>query len=540
MTIDGFRRPLMTLAVACASSGASGQLARVQTIEAGAPLPVIEIADIDGDDRGDLVTIDARGVVRVWARGPSSGGLTAAGTDIVLPDPQHALVAIADLLATGSGRQLVVASPEGVQAWSPAPEGGFGGEPVRVAGRASFQYRTRWPRAAGIAPDLNNDGRADLVLPRGMECQVWLSRGEDGDARLEQAGVFAVSVGRDQESDAEHLSDELREQFTLPALAPEDVNGDGRPDLVLGEEPLFAFHVQRPDGVLPAEPDVRLDLRRFRDTTPEPDSMFGGTAVLSDDASWFKRDLDGDDILDYVIAHRRKVWVFHGTSEGPQFNRPSKTFMVDEDITYLQVAELNEDGRPDLLIFKLIVPSETELVLGMLGPLTVEARILVIRLPPVATMMRNPQRYIKQFTDALEEIPLARRGDFNGDDRTDVVVIEHEPRRLKVWLGTGIGDEGLEIDRLIREVIFEQEEGVWDLDRMVGLVRWLGDLATASITRDRSPDALAPLRDAGPLALREIRVGDVTGDAGDEILAIYEDAGRATTIDVYGLDGRAP
>ena len=68
-------------------------------------------------------------------------------------------------------------------------------------------------------------------------------------------------------------------------------------------------------------------------------------------------------------------------------------------------------------------------------------------------------------------------------------------------------------------------------------MRRLGDLATASVTRDRPPDAVLDLRDDDGLVLRQIAVGDVRGGEAEEILAFYEASGgsRATTIDVFGL-----
>ncbi|MHC4909744.1 MAG: FG-GAP repeat domain-containing protein [Planctomycetota bacterium] len=531
----------------------------VRTDSLATPGPVATHAVVDfGDGRADLVTVERDGVVRRWAHVDGGSRLEAHPATIELADPRRALVTFADVLANGGGDQVVAASPTGVHAWSAAAGGGFEPEGVAIGGRATFDLRTGWPRRSSIAPDLNQDGIADLVLPDAGQCHVWLNQPLADGPRLEPVGTFDVPVDRSRRTSARHVSDELRERFTLPALDTRDVNGDGRPDLVLGEEPIQAFHLQRADGTIPAEADVRLDLTRFRDTTPRPESVFGGTAVLSDDAVSYSQDLDDDGIPDYVIAHRRKVWVFHGESTGPQFTRPSKTFMVDEDITYLMLVELDDNDRPDLLIFKIIVPSEAELILGMLGPLRIEIRAsgyanldgrtfestpswtrrLELRFPPISKILRNAQQYVEQFIEATKSIPTSRRGDFDGDGTTDVLLVRDEPHRLELWRGTEAERDEPGASWLVRDILFDDEGDVWDFDRMLGLVRRLGDLATASVTRERPPDAVLDLRNDDGLVLRQIAVGDVRDDAAEEILAFYEssDAPRATTIDVLALE----
>ena len=53
-------------------------------------------------------------------------------------------------------------------------------------------------------------------------------------------------------------------------------------------------------------------LEIFKDTTPRADLRPGRIWAGSDRTRYLSRDLDNDGVPDYVIAHRRKVWVFHG------------------------------------------------------------------------------------------------------------------------------------------------------------------------------------------------------------------------------------
>ena len=96
-----------------------------------------------------------------------------------------------------------------------------------------------------------------------------------------------------------------------------------------------AFHMQRKDGTIPTHPDVVLDLRIFRDTAPVSALRPGRILAGANRAQYQSRDLDQDGIPDYVIGHRRKVWVFHGNKVRPQFTEPSTILKVSEPLYYL-------------------------------------------------------------------------------------------------------------------------------------------------------------------------------------------------------------
>src|SRR5262249_52865781 len=150
---------------------------------------------------------------------------------------------------------------------------------------------------AEIARDVNGDGRPDLVVPRGEDCELWLNSGVDPQTRLPvftRTASFHVALERSVATRAEALSDVLESSFRIPALRIEDVNGDGRRDLCVESGKTRTWSLQRADGSFPAEPDVTLDLSTFRDTTPEATVELGRTLAGGDDQRLETRDLDGD------------------------------------------------------------------------------------------------------------------------------------------------------------------------------------------------------------------------------------------------------
>jgi hypothetical protein len=288
----------------------------------------------------------------------------------LLADPSRALVDLARL-REGQGRDLVVLGPRDTRVY--ARQGrAFASESALLARRASHGLRVGSPRFVNVAQDVNRDGRDDLVVPSASSLKLWLSRppqaGEDSVwPEFVQTASLAVEVNVGHETDGEQLSDRLRASFSIPSIVARDVNGDGRADLLVSTGMLRAFHLQAEDGTFPELPSVKVDLSIFRDSFEAAQLRPGHTLAIEDKASYELRDLDGDGILDYVIAHRRKVWVFHGTSAGPQFQTPSAILKTADDITALQLVRLKGDALPDLLLVRVQVPTIAALLRGIFG-----------------------------------------------------------------------------------------------------------------------------------------------------------------------------
>ncbi len=546
--------PVIWLALLLAQSPAPTHLARVQTLEPPFALAAHRWVDVDGDKRTELVVFGRAGEVRTYAQAAGAAGFAAQPLgSLQLADPRHTLLDTAQLQGETGALQLVAASPAGVQAFALDAQGAFAAPGEMLIAHARFKLRVGMPTLADLAQDVNNDGRPDLVLPGPQSCELWLNDGL-GPATggvparwpsWRKAATVAVDLKSSNARANEELSDVLSSSFTIPALSTRDVNGDKRPDLLVVDGDKRGFHLQREDGSFPEQPDVALDLSIFRDSTEQADVRPGHTLVVDSAATFQSRDLDGDAIPDYVIAHRRKVWVFHGSKAGPQFQSPATILKAADDITALQLARLDADPYPDLLLVKVQVPTIATLVRGVFGEWDVDVSAagylnragkdfetspslksdIVLRLPSILSLLKEPAKFLQRFEDVRSRFRESATGDFDGSGTKDVALISSDSSALEVWLvhdKAGTGPNKVDGEELLRKLLFEDPNKVWDIDRVVV---WLGSMAerrTALLTGGRAPDARIELRDKATARLSALECADVDGDGREELLLRYE------------------
>jgi len=515
------------------------------------------VRDVDGDGRDDLLLVGTHGEVRVWHADAESGALEAEPRgDLRLPEPRSTLFALADILGEGGPPQLVALTPDGALAYRVDDHGAFAAEPVVLARRARFRLRTNEPRLAPITQDINNDGQPDLVVPGREETEIWI-HGAEG---LRRAARIATDLDRTEWMAADRLSDELAESFRIPQLRTSDVNGDGRPDLIVRSGRTRAFHMQREDGSIPAEPDVKLDLEIFKDTTPRADIRPGRTWGAMDRTRYQTRDLDDDGIPDYVIAHRRKVWVFHGNRDKPQFVEPTTILKISDDVTMLLAVHLDDDRYSDLAIFKVQIPSvagilaglvsEMEIKIDALGYRNVDGRTfertpawrstLSVRLPPLTKLLKDPGELLSRVEEVGRKFRPQRVADLTGDGKADLALLDENHTRFDFWFGSGAAAKDsltVDFDATLRRMVFGDENKVWDIDRMLDFVAGFAQRRTAGLTGGRDPDASLTLRDPQHYALLDFELADLDGDGAKELLIEYGplDTSTPPLIDVIRL-----
>ena len=554
------RRAALLLTIACLAFAGVGRAedgppakartaALVTSIETGFPVAEQRVLDADRDGKSDLLAVGERGEVRVWRHDAESGRFGAAAMgSLVLRFPDRTLLAVADLHGDGSPPQLVEMTKDGVSVHRVERDGAYARGGELVAPRAKFPLRVGRPRFAEIARDVNGDGRADLVVPRGDECDLWLNAGLDGQTKLPsftKAATIRMELQREIATRTEALSDVLEMSFRVPNLRIADVNGDGRRDLYVENGRTRSWHLQREDGSFPATPDVTLDLSIYRDTTPEASVQLGRTLAGGDDQRLETRDLDGDGIPDYVIAHRRKVWVFHGTKAGPQFTDASDILRVADDVTALMLVRLDGDAYPDLLLLRVQVPTIATILRGLVSEWDVEIFALGyandggrkfdtspkwkggadVRLPALLPILRNPEALVRRFEEVAKKFRRSVPGDFDGDGRPDAALVDEAGERVNVFASQD-GSGGEDGERAIGDLFFGEEQRTWDLD---SILSWLGDVAERQASRrtgGRAAVASWKLRSDEGWQRTGIDAGDLDGDGRAELVIAYEHAGR--------------
>jgi len=533
-----------------------GGLARVEGLELEGRVALARLVDLDGDGTSELLVVHEDG--RIERRRARAGAWLAPAGEGRLPDPAHALIDLASLDG-GAAQGLVVATPAGTFHWV-VGEDRFAAEPARLSARARMPYRTGVPRWGPIVQDVNRDGRPDIVLPVIGACELWLQeRDADGALTLRRSARVAVDVERGVESDAEKLSDVLASSLSVPNLATRDVNGDGRPDLLVEDGPRRGFYLQDDAGGFPTRADVTLDLSIFRDAGFEGGISPGRTLSMEGQATYRSRDLDGDGIPDHVVAHGRKVWVFLAGPQGPQFTEPLSILKTADDITAVTLARLDDDPLPDLLLLKVAVPTVATLLRGLFGEWDISVGAVayrnqggkgfettpnqraevVVRLPSIVRILKNPAEILTRFEELSSRFRIVVRGDLDGDGTEDLGLVSGDGARLEVWLGSGSGGgAALDADRALREVFFEGSDAVWDLDRILLWIGGVADRQVALETGGRAASFALPLRDPEGWRLETLEAGDLDGDGRDELVAGYSpaDGSAGASYDVLRLE----
>ena len=533
----------------------AGELKRVQAVSPRFEVSEWRLVDINRNGRLELLLIGADGQVRSWLMDQKTRLLEDRPRgELDLPEPRYCLVAMGDFLADGTTpRQLLSLSPKGALAYRPTPIGTFDKAPIVLARRARFRLRTNEPLFADVIQDVNNDSRPDVVVPHADAAELWILQG----AKLKKAARIAIDIDRWDRMETRNLSDKLTSYFRIPRLHTADVNGDGRRDLLVKAGRTRAFHMQREDGSIPPEADVVVDLRIFRDTTPKATLRPGRILAGSEKARYVSRDLDGDGIPDYVIAHRRKVWVFHGNKKQPQFVEPSTILKVSDDITFLMLLHLDDDKRPDLMLFKVQIPSVTALLLGLLKSLEIDISVLgykntdgkhfsrspawrsdlVVKIPSILSILKNPGKLLGRLEDVGRKFRVRRLADLDGDKQSEILLLGEERDRLDIWRvkrGVDTKPDLIEVERTIRKLIFEDPNKQWDFERMLSFISGVAERRLAQITGGRDPDLTYKLRDKEKYDFIDLAIGDLDGDGAQEIVLRYLPA-SGSAVPVYDV-----
>lgn len=518
-----------------------------------APMPNVVaqvLADTDGDGVKELLVVvqSPDGRASIVRHDATTDGAGLAPRDAVdLRDGAHTLLAIADVNGV-AGDEVVLADPTGTAfvVWPKDPASReLTMQPL--ARRARFALRTGKPQFSPFVQDLNRDGRADLLLPtlRGVQPFLQEATGDDGAPRFVAMEPLPVPVQTNVDAGTDALDEELQGSLVIPQIETEDLNGDGRRDLLTREDEKHSFWLQQANGTFAAP--IVVDLAQFEDSTPKAAVAPGSTLVLGDRKLLQRGDVDGDRIPDFVIAHRRKVWTFLSTTNGPQFTK-ARTQAVADDVTAMLVVDLDGDRRAELLTFQLQVPGVGSLLLGLVQSIDIDVkcvgyrsengafantptwrRTVTLRIPPILSLLGRQEELVKRFTDIVGKVRIGVRGAFTAPAKKDLALVRGDATAVDLFPREGdapslADDTGRE---MLKNLLFDDPNPVFDLERVFGLLSGFLDRLSGSLVGERQPTASIPLRPAAEWRLVELLVGNLHGDARDELIAVYDSVGDA-------------
>ena len=489
------------------------------------------VCDTDGDGIAELVLLHDDRLTRHRV----DGAAWREDGEISVEDPAHTLVSLADLLhPPGDDVVLVDRRSTVSRPWADGPA-------VVLARRGRFNVRVDRPQFSPFVVDLNQDGRLDLMIPglSGVTPFFQEQLGDDGVPDFFRLPRVKVPVNVDVDPGSRGIDQELGGSVSIPQIRVLDLNGDGRPDMLTKEGRVHSFHMQSADGTF--DDPIQVDLKKFVDSTPKGSVDFGRTAVLSDAQQLQRGDIDGDDVPDFVVAHRRKLWAFLGTSEGPQF-RKARTQAVAEDITAMRMMDLSEDGRDDLLTFRVQVPDVASALMGLVRSTDIDIRAvayesegdgfakkpkwrrtITLRVPPLLSLLGRQEELIERFTKIVGDARISSRGAFLRADGDDLVIVSKDAASAELFPGIPRAPRLETADgiRLLRRLLFEDEDTVFDIERVFDLVSGFVSRLSDQPGADREPAATLALRDPASWQLILMQEAAMDANDGDEMLIGY-------------------
>ncbi len=397
-----------------------------------------------------------------------------------------------------------------------------------------------WPlvRRVELLRDIDRDGAIDLVQPDGVRFRLTPGRSEGG-FDVARSCVLPSGIRVEMQLGGAALDRELKTSFRIPDLIVRDVDADGRGDLIAQLGARIDVHRGHADRFGFADaPTWTLDLGRFSardrdrkrgDDTKRLRISMGRVQVNQDD-------LDGDGHGDFLVASGQKVWLYFAGKGFRGFRRPDRILRVSDDIAGVFPADVDGDGRTDLVLVKFAMPSMTRLVAAMIVGIDLEIEALAFRnhgdrtisrrpdrtnriefaVPPILSILGDLGRFESKMERAREAAKRLRVGDIDGDGILDVALRAADADRVDLYACTGrgavAGAPGSRevMDRLIRDVLFDAKRPEWTIDR---LVEYVGDLRF-SLNREqiagREPSASLPVGD-GDFALTDVN-GDGRAD----------------------------
>ena len=280
-----------------------GTFASAPFYDLGAAVGAAAVADFNGDGNADIAVAVPSEFPRVLlGKGDGTFQLeTDQNTSYGTARPASAMTAadfagshVVDIVAPSSGGQVTAGTPEVL----------FG------KGDGTFSVPLEEDSGSTAVADFNGDARADMVSAVGSDITVLL--GQAG-------GTFTPATTQ------------LRTPtYTNSVSAIGDLNGDGKPDLLIG---------------------TQVWLGNGNGTFTYKETLDLSAVLLSSVGPAVIADLDGDGKADLVLLGEsglQELVILYGNGDGT-FQSPV-LYPISHNYSALTVADVNADGRPDLIL----------------------------------------------------------------------------------------------------------------------------------------------------------------------------------------------
>jgi hypothetical protein len=210
--------------------------------------------------------------------------------------------------------------------------------------------------------DINHDGRVDLIK------NTWLSDPWFVSGMLSGKVLVRIHMADEHGQIPAQPQQVFRKNDWIHSIPVVDVDGDGCLDLVLGYSAFdsregfrkaftakqldfkLRFHFYRPGEGFPEKPDCDVDLRISLDH-PSVELNYSRSRYFETFVN-LQGDFDGDGDRDLLVRDRAdRISVYPFVSRQAGFAKTARvSFRYTDPIDRLQVEDLNNDGRSDLIM----------------------------------------------------------------------------------------------------------------------------------------------------------------------------------------------
>lgn len=491
-------------------------------------------ARFNGDELLDLLISDDR-QFWIYYQQPDRG-LDSDHVQIIDLEGRGALYDLTDLDGDGVS-EIVVLDERGIWAYAydnadaglvRRPEAlvdSVRGLPIQHIAAAQFVF------------DIDDDGDADLVYPIDGKYYLYFQR--DGVFTKEnQVSTDSVAVRMTMGED--FLHERIVASVAIPRLNFVDLNGDGRLDLRASRDDRESFYLQAADGTIPERPSYEVDLSQFKEKGPRR----GGLGARR--FQFIAQDLNDDGREDYVIVSGGRIRIYKATEAGVDFSRPSYLLKPSAKSMSVALLPINEDSRPELVIFKYELPSLGRIVAGLAIGFRFEIDILgyrnegddlfsrrpdyrstmIFKIPPILKLLSEIDSLTEEFESIRRETVVLSSGDYNGDGLRDAVkLVSGEANfyfsgaeEASAIEGSLDGRAGAEF---YRETLFGMRRRNVTLQTLMSFVRDIAGAFQDVLIAGREPSMRLPI-DAAPLdRVERVDSRDLNADGVDDLL-IFE------------------
>jgi hypothetical protein len=398
--------------------------------------------------------------------------------------------------------------------------------------------------------DFDGDGALELLFPADGTLYVF-RRGAGKDPKAGFALVDQQPTPRAQVSvqlARQDLADRNSAQIRIPR-PPQTGDGRGKAVLRIGKQ----FAVSAADGT-GLGPGGEVSVRAEDDPLEPFRKRHGITLKGSDTFQSLLRDLDGDQRDDYTVIHGNRIWVYKGQGERFDFDRaPDQLLKVSgADRMLALLLPVNDDPRPDLVLFKYEQPSVARVVAALAIGLRAEIEVLayendgkafarkpslrstlVINVPPLLQVASRFEQIVGDFRDAFRPLRSLASGDFDGDGTEDVLrlaasqleLYRSEPGRPPIDLESARASDFLgayEGQGLVRKVLFDAPRKSLGLESSLELIRDVVSQVQVSVLAGREPTVRIPVDPEIVRRVDQLLSQDLDGDGRDDVLIYLE------------------